>query len=59
MIDPWNNSREIEVSQGDVSARLSQLSPAQVYHIRVLAVNHLGTSAPSEPLQVRLSYGQT
>ncbi|KAK3861972.1 hypothetical protein Pcinc_032114, partial [Petrolisthes cinctipes] len=49
----WSESEEVGVGDEVSSARLSPLLPDTPYLVRVSAANDLGTSLPSEPLQVR------
>ncbi|CAL4128702.1 unnamed protein product, partial [Meganyctiphanes norvegica] len=48
----WNEAEEVSVGGEMTTARLTPLLPNSHYTIRVKAVNHLGASPPSEPLQV-------
>ncbi|KAH8391710.1 hypothetical protein KR009_001715, partial [Drosophila setifemur] len=49
--DAWNNDINKKYLPGDrTTAQLGSLKPAQAYHIRLYAENHLGISAPSDEL---------
>ena len=51
--DVWNDHNNQKLLPGDkTTALVAQLRPATVYHFRIFAENHLGTSAPSDILQV-------
>ncbi|XP_025265396.1 Down syndrome cell adhesion molecule-like protein Dscam2 isoform X5 [Camponotus floridanus] len=52
--DVWHEHNTQKLVAGDNTvARVSSLKPATTYHFRVLAENHLGTSAPSDILHVQ------
>ncbi|EDW64533.2 uncharacterized protein Dvir_GJ22003 [Drosophila virilis] len=52
--DVWHEHNNQKLLPGDrTTAQLGSLRPAQVYHIRLFAENHLGTSAPSDILFVQ------
>ncbi|EGI65012.1 Down syndrome cell adhesion molecule-like protein [Acromyrmex echinatior] len=52
--DVWHEHNTQKLVAGDNTvARVSPLKPATTYHFRVLAENHLGTSAPSDILHVQ------
>ncbi|KAM8714872.1 hypothetical protein ACLKA7_001994 [Drosophila subpalustris] len=52
--DVWHEHNNQKLLPGDrTTAQLGSLRPAQVYHIRLFAENHLGTSAPSDVLFVQ------
>ncbi|XP_018052329.1 PREDICTED: Down syndrome cell adhesion molecule-like protein Dscam2 [Atta colombica] len=52
--DVWHEHNSQKLVAGDNTvARVSPLKPATTYHFRVLAENHLGTSAPSDILHVQ------
>ncbi|ALC39172.1 Dscam2, partial [Drosophila busckii] len=52
--DVWHEHNNQKLLPGDrTTAQLGSLRPAQVYHIRLYAENHLGTSAPSDVLFVQ------
>ncbi|XP_068242209.1 cell adhesion molecule Dscam2-like [Palaemon carinicauda] len=53
-LDGWGEAREITVQAGSVSSgiEVSPLMPATEYVVRVVAVNHLGRSPPSEDLRL-------
>ncbi|XP_026843878.1 Down syndrome cell adhesion molecule-like protein Dscam2 [Drosophila persimilis] len=49
--DVWHEQNNQKLIPGDrTTAQLGSLKPAQSYHIRLYAENHLGTSAPSDVL---------
>ncbi|SPP85596.1 blast:Down syndrome cell adhesion molecule-like protein Dscam2 [Drosophila guanche] len=49
--DVWHEHNNQKLIPGDrTTAQLGSLKPAQSYHIRLYAENHLGTSAPSDVL---------
>ncbi|XP_068159140.1 cell adhesion molecule Dscam2-like, partial [Drosophila tropicalis] len=49
--DVWHEHNNQHVIPGDrTTAHLNSLKPANAYHIRLYAENHLGTSAPSDIL---------
>jgi len=53
-LDVWHEHNNQKLLPGDrTTAQLGSLRPAQVYHIRLFAENHLGTSAPSDVLFVQ------
>ncbi|XP_011342293.1 Down syndrome cell adhesion molecule-like protein Dscam2 isoform X3 [Ooceraea biroi] len=52
--DVWHEHNTQQLVAGDNTVALvSSLKPATTYHFRVLAENHLGTSAPSDILHVQ------
>ncbi|XP_014485965.1 PREDICTED: Down syndrome cell adhesion molecule-like protein Dscam2 isoform X3 [Dinoponera quadriceps] len=52
--DVWHEHNTQKLVAGDNTVALvSPLKPATTYHFRVLAENHLGTSAPSDILHVQ------
>ncbi|XP_012218067.1 cell adhesion molecule Dscam2-like isoform X2 [Linepithema humile] len=52
--DVWHEHNTQKLVDGDNTVALvSPLKPATTYHFRVLAENHLGTSAPSDILHVQ------
>ncbi|XP_032663876.1 Down syndrome cell adhesion molecule-like protein Dscam2 isoform X6 [Odontomachus brunneus] len=52
--DVWHEHNTQKLVSGDNTVALvSPLKPATTYHFRVLAENHLGTSAPSDILHVQ------
>ncbi|XP_020288503.1 Down syndrome cell adhesion molecule-like protein Dscam2 isoform X2 [Pseudomyrmex gracilis] len=52
--DVWHEHNTQKLVAGDSTVALvSSLKPATTYHFRVLAENHLGTSAPSDILHVQ------
>jgi len=55
--DVWHEHNTQKLVAGDNTvARVSPLKPATTYHFRVLAENHLGTSAPSDILHVSIKH---
>ena len=53
--DVWHEHNTQKMVAGDNTVALvSPLKPATSYHFRVLAENHLGTSAPSDILHVSI-----
>lgn len=55
--DVWHEHNTQKLVAGDNTvARVSSLKPATTYHFRVLAENHLGTSAPSDILHVSIKH---
>ena len=55
--DVWHEHNSQKLVAGDNTvARVSPLKPATTYHFRVLAENHLGTSAPSDILHVSIKH---
>lgn len=53
----WHEHNTQKLVAGDNTvARVSPLKPATTYHFRVLAENHLGTSAPSDILHVSIKH---
>lgn len=59
MKDVWHeHNTQKEVAGDNTVALVSPLKPATSYHFRVLAENHLGTSAPSDILHVSIKHNQ-
>ena len=55
--DVWHEHNTQKMVAGDNTVALvSPLKPATSYHFRVLAENHLGTSAPSDILHVSIKH---
>lgn len=55
--DVWHEHNTQKLVAGDTTVtRVSPLKPATTYHFRVLAENHLGTSAPSDILHVSIKH---
>lgn len=55
--DVWHEHNTQKLVDGDNTVALvSSLKPATTYHFRVLAENHLGTSAPSDILHVSIKH---
>ncbi|XP_071519102.1 LOW QUALITY PROTEIN: cell adhesion molecule Dscam2-like [Panulirus ornatus] len=56
-LEGWGEAREVSVKAGGISAgvEVSPLMPATDYVVRVVAVNHLGRSPPSEDLRLTTS----
>ncbi|XP_032663875.1 Down syndrome cell adhesion molecule-like protein Dscam2 isoform X5 [Odontomachus brunneus] len=55
--DVWHEHNTQKLVSGDNTVALvSPLKPATTYHFRVLAENHLGTSAPSDILHVSIKH---
>ena len=55
--DVWHEHNMQKMVAGDNTVALvSPLKPATSYHFRVLAENHLGTSAPSDILHVSIKH---
>nr|XP_027217172.1 Down syndrome cell adhesion molecule-like protein Dscam2 [Penaeus vannamei] len=56
-LEGWGEAREVSVSGESVSAgvEVSPLLPATDYVVRLVAVNHLGRSPPSEDLRLTTS----
>lgn len=55
--DVWHEHNTQKLVAGDSTVALvSSLKPATTYHFRVLAENHLGTSAPSDILHVSIKH---
>ncbi|XP_030749790.1 Down syndrome cell adhesion molecule-like protein Dscam2 isoform X2 [Sitophilus oryzae] len=51
--EAWpNQPAKVTVTGSQTTANLSNLRPAQVYHLRILAENRLGLSEPSQTVQV-------
>uniref|UniRef100_W8BRX8 Down syndrome cell adhesion molecule-like protein Dscam2 n=1 Tax=Ceratitis capitata TaxID=7213 RepID=W8BRX8_CERCA len=52
--DVWHEHNNQKLLPGDkTTAQIGSLRPAQAYHFRLYAENHLGTSAPSDILLVQ------
>lgn len=52
--DVWHEGNNQKLLPGDkTTAQIGSLRPAQAYHFRLYAENHLGTSAPSDILLVQ------
>lgn len=56
-LEGWGEAREVSVKAPGISAgvEVSPLLPATDYVVRVVAVNHLGRSPPSEDLRLTTS----